>query len=186
MSEMPELSVELQQKLLGIARKTMEEYIRHHTIPEFTVEEPELTRKCGAFVTITSSQRLRGCIGYVEGFKPLYQTVIDMAIAASTQDPRFEPVREQELSNLQLEISVMSPLRKIADPQEVEVGVHGILLKRGVRSGLLLPQVATEYHWDRHTFLEHTCLKAGLPRDAWNDPNSEIFVFSAQVFHETT
>ncbi len=135
---MPELSVELQQKLLCIARETMEEYIRYHAISRL-IEEPELTRKCGAFVTITSSQRLRGCIGYVEGFKPLYQTVIDMAIAASTQDPRFEPVREQELSDLQLEISVMSPLRKIADPQEVEVGVHGILLKRGVRSGLLLP-----------------------------------------------
>ncbi len=95
MSEMPELSVELQQKLLRIARETMEEYIRYHTIPEFTVEEPELTRKCGAFVTITSSQRLRGCIGYV-GFKPLYQTVIDMAIALYARSA-FEPVREQEL-----------------------------------------------------------------------------------------
>lgn len=186
MSEMSELSPELQQKLLRIARETMEEYIRHQKIPEFSVEEPELTRKCGAFVTIKSSQRLRGCIGYVEGFKPLYQTVIDMAIAASTQDPRFEPVREQELPGLHLEISVMSPLRKITDPQEVEVGVHGILLKRGARSGLLLPQVATEYHWDRQTFLEHTCLKAGLPRNAWKDPDVEILVFSAQVFHEAT
>ena len=186
MSEMPELSAELQQKLLRIARETIESFIRHRTVPEFSVEEPELQRKAGAFVTLKAHNRLRGCIGYVEGIKPLYETVRDMAIAASTEDPRFEPVREQELSDLELEISVMSPLRKISDPQEVEVGVHGILMKRGFRSGLLLPQVATEHHWARQTFLEHTCLKAGLPRDAWKDQDIQIFVFSAQVFHETT
>ena len=183
-SEIIELNTTLQNKLLHIARETIENYIRFRKVPEFSVEEPELLKKTGAFVTIKTHGQLRGCIGHVEGIKPLYQTIIEMAIDASTQDPRFTPVTERELADLQIEISVMSPLRKIENPEEVQVGVHGILMKRRFRSGLLLPQVATEYHWDRQTFLEHTCLKAGLSRNDWSDPETEIYVFSAQVFHE--
>ncbi len=186
MSEYAELRPELQKKLIHIARETIENYIRSRTTSEFSVEEPELLEKCGAFVTIRSHGQLRGCIGHVEGIKPLYQTIIDMAIATSTEDPRFSPVTEQELDSLEIEISVMSPLRKIDDPEEVEVGKHGILMRRGFRSGLLLPQVATEHNWDRQTFLEHTCRKALLPDTAWQDPETDIYIFSAQVFHEDT
>ncbi len=184
MSETIELSVELQQKLLHIARETIQQYIRHHQKPEFTAEEQGLQQEAGAFVTIKRHGQLRGCIGHVQGIAPLYQTIIDMAIAASTHDPRFAPVTEDELDDLHLEISVMSPLRKIVNPGEVQVGVHGLLVKRGARSGLLLPQVATEQHWDRQTFLEHTCLKAGLSPNDWTHPDTEIYVFSAQVFQE--
>ncbi|MBD3306786.1 AmmeMemoRadiSam system protein A [candidate division KSB3 bacterium] len=179
------LSAALQHKLLHIARETIERYVRSRRIPEFSVEAPELERKVGAFVTIKSHGRLRGCIGHVEGIKPLYETVIEMAIAASTKDPRFTPVTESELDHLEIEISVMSPLRKVDDPSEVQPGEHGLLIKQGFRSGLLLPQVATEQHWDRQTFLEHTCLKAGLPKNAWRDPETDIYVFTAQVFDES-
>jgi AmmeMemoRadiSam system protein A len=179
------LSLALQQKLLRIARETIEGYIRTGTRPDISILEPELQQQAGAFVTIKTHGRLRGCIGHVEGVQPLYKTIVDMAIAASTQDPRFPPMREDELAAMHLEISVMTPLQRIQNPEDVEVGTHGILLRRGLRSGLLLPQVATEHEWDRETFLEHTCMKAGLsPRD-WQDPQTEVYVFSAQVFHES-
>lgn len=185
MSETTKLGSELQQKLLEIARETIESYIRTRQEPEFTVDEPELQQKCGAFVTIKTHGQLRGCIGHIEGIKPLYQTIADMAVAASTQDPRFPPVTENELGSLHLELSVMSPLRKVESPDEVQPGIHGILMRRGFRSGLLLPQVATEHGWDRKTFLEHTCMKAGLLTDEWQHPETEIYVFSAQVFEES-
>lgn len=185
MSDTTELSSELQQKLLQIARDTIEAYIQTRTKPVFSVDEPKLQQKCGAFVTLKTHGNLRGCIGHVEGVEPLYQTVADMAVAASTQDPRFPPVTEAELDSLHLEISVMSPLRKVESPDEVQPGVHGILMRRGFRSGLLLPQVATERGWDRKTFLEHTCLKAGLLPNEWQEPDTDIYVFSAQVFEES-
>lgn len=185
MSDVAQLDTTLQRKLIQIAKETIDSYIRSRKVPEFSVEEPELLQKAGAFVTIKSHGCLRGCIGHVEGIKPLYETIIEMAIAASTQDPRFSPVTEDELADLQVEISVMAPLRLIEDPEEIQVGVHGILMRRGFRSGLLLPQVATEHEWDRTTFLEQTCRKSGLPTNAWKDSETKIYVFSAQVFHET-
>ncbi len=184
MSTHEELTPELQQQLLGIARETIETFIRTREKPEFTIEEPELKAQCGAFVTLKAHGHLRGCIGLVQGIKPLYQTVIDMAVAAATEDPRFSPVRENELEHLHIEISVMSPLEEIENPEDVQVGRHGIMIRRGIRSGLLLPQVATEHNWDRETFLTHTCRKAFLPDDAWKDPETHISVFSAQVFGE--
>jgi AmmeMemoRadiSam system protein A len=183
-SEVTQLDTILQQKLIRIARETIEKYIRVREVPKFSAEEPELLQKTGAFVTLKKHGRLRGCIGHVEGIKPLYETVVEMAIAAATQDPRFSQVTEDELADLEIEISVMTPLRRIENPEEIQVGVHGILMRRGFRSGLLLPQVATEQGWDRRTFLEHTCLKAGLPKSSWSDQKTEIYVFSAQVFHE--
>ncbi len=180
------LRPELQQKLLRMARETIETSIRTRQIPTFEIDEPELLQKCGAFVTIKRHGQLRGCIGYVEGIKPLWETIVDMALAASTEDPRFQPMTVAELDDFDLEISVMTPLHKVENPEEVTVGTHGILLRRGHRSGLLLPQVATEYGWDRETFLAHTCQKAGLPMDAWRDPQTAIYVFSAQVFHESS
>jgi hypothetical protein len=112
----------------------------------------------------------------------LAQTVTETAVAAAFEDPRFPPLDPGELKDIQVEISVLTPLQRIRNPEEVRVGVHGIVVKKGGRSGLLLPQVATEQGWDRSTFLENCCLKAGLPRDAWKDGETEIYVFSADVF----
>ena len=140
----------------------------------------------GAFVTIEKHHQLRGCIGYILPVYPLYETVIEVAQSAALRDPRFPPVTPKELKDLEVEVSVLTVPEKIDDPSIVEVGKHGIIMKRGLYQGLLLPQVATEYGWDRETFLEHTCLKAGLERDAWKDKATEIQIFSAQVFNRKT
>ena len=148
----------------------------------FKVDAPVLKENRGAFVTITKNGQLRGCIGYIEGRGPLHKTIEEMAEAAAFRDPRFRPVTEKELPDLEFEISVLTPLRRLTDVNEIEVGKHGIYIKKGWNSGLLLPQVATEYGWDRQTFLEHTCQKAGLPSNAWKDKNAEIYIFSADIF----
>ena len=139
---------------------------------------------CGAFVSLHKQGGLRGCIGTFIGLRPLVNTVQEMAISASLNDPRFPPVSEDELKEIDIEISVLSPLREIKDLSEIEVGRHGIYITRGYLSGVLLPQVATEYAWDRDTFLQHTCQKAGLPPDAWKQEGTKIEIFSAQVFGE--
>lgn len=152
--------------------------------PSFAEPTPALKRRCGAFVTLNKNGRLRGCIGFITAAKPLIETVQEAAVAAAREDPRFEPVKPGDLAALHIEISVLSPLRPVASTDEIEVGKHGILLRRGGRSGLLLPQVATEYGWDRETFLSHTCAKAGLPGDCWRQPDTRIEIFSAVVFAE--
>ena len=166
-----------------IARKAIEDVItqKHRSEPEPKIP-PSLMEKRGAFVTLKKHGQLRGCIGHIKGSKPLYKTVGEMAVAAAFNDPRFNPVTEAELSDLEIEVSVLTPLKRIKDLEEIEVGKHGILMKKGFYSGLLLPQVATEYGWDRKTFLEHTCLKAGLSTDAWKDKDTMIYIFSAEVF----
>lgn len=169
---------------MEIARQSIDEYVTKGSVPSFNVTEERLKGKQGAFVTITKKGQLRGCIGNFVSENSLHQTVQDMAIAAATQDPRFPPLSRKELKSIELEISVLSPLREIKDINEIKVGVHGIYLTKGIYRGVLLPQVATEYGWDRKTFLEHTCLKAGLPTDAWKEENAKIEVFSAQVFGE--
>jgi hypothetical protein len=133
-------------------------------------------------VTLTEGGRLRGCIGHIEARKPLYATVRECARAAALDDPRFPAVTPAELSLLQLEISILSPLLDI-DPQQVEVGRHGLLISRGAQRGLLLPQVAVEWDWDREQFLAETCLKAGLPGNAWQH-GARIQAFTAQVLKE--
>ncbi len=142
--------------------------------------------KRGAFVTLTKNGNLRGCIGYILPVKSLYETIIDVGTSATLRDPRFPAVTEKELKNIDVEVSVLTVPEKINDPMIIEVGKHGIIMKRGFHQGLLLPQVATEYNWDRETFLEHTCMKAGLPRNAWKDSSTEISIFSAQVFNRET
>ena len=141
-----------------------------------------LKERRGAFVTLRKRKKLRGCVGHVVGRHPLCETVSRMAVAAAFQDPRFRPLQKAELPELEYEISVMSPLRRIHDWRVVEVGVHGLYIRQKGRSGLLLPQVATAYGWDRTTFLEQTCRKAGLPEQAWKDPDTRIFIFTAEVF----
>ena len=143
-----------------------------------------LLTPCGAFVTLRREGALRGCIGFITAARPLVETVREVAVSSAFDDPRFPQVHKAELPKLRIEISVLSPLRKIADVNEIAVGIHGVLIKRGFRSGLLLPQVATEQGWDRETFLGHTCHKAGLPADAWQSPDAALEIFSALVFQE--
>ena len=187
----PFLSEEEEQTLLKISRFTLEKWVKEKKYPsEKDLRNYQITaaleQKAGVFVSLHKMGELRGCIGYILPILPLYQTVIEMAQSAALHDPRFSPVSPAELKNITVEISVLTVPETITDPSVIEVGKHGIIMKRGYSQGLLLPQVATDYGWDRETFLEHTCLKAGLPRNAWQDKNTEIQIFSAQVFNRET
>jgi AmmeMemoRadiSam system protein A len=179
---MSPLSEADQQILLQMAREALAESVRHYRLPK--VEEPaaSLRQNCGAFVTLTKAGRLRGCIGYLQGPKALYQTVRECAMSAALHDPRFDPVSPEELPDLRVEISVLSPLFDVT-PDRIEVGCHGLLVSRGSQRGVLLPQVPVEWKWDRQKFLEETCLKAGLPPDAWQH-GARIQAFTAQIFGE--
>ena len=179
-----ELSMEEKKRLLQIARQTISKHLKNGKTERKQADTAALAAPCGAFVTIHKKAMLRGCIGTFVSDRPLVDTVQEMAISASTKDPRFAPMSEDELGEVDLEISVLSPLRRISDPTEIEVGRHGIFITRGFYSGVLLPQVATEQGWDRDTFLQQTCIKAGLPTDAWKDPATKIEIFEAQVFGE--
>ncbi|MFH1069293.1 MAG: AmmeMemoRadiSam system protein A, partial [Candidatus Glassbacteria bacterium] len=145
---------------------------------------PVLAEKRGAFVTIKERGQLRGCIGMIVGMRPLVETVSEMAVAAAARDPRFNPVTVDELALLEVEISALSPITPVGDVSRIQVGRDGLIVRRGQFQGLLLPQVATEYGWDRDTFLAQTCRKAGLPPDAWKLKDTEISSFSAEVFGE--
>jgi AmmeMemoRadiSam system protein B/AmmeMemoRadiSam system protein A len=176
---------ELEQKsLLRIARQTLEGHIRTGKIPEARPLTPKLGEKRGAFVTLHKRGELRGCIGYVEAVKPAYEAVREMAVAASTEDPRFPPVQVEELDSIDIEITVLSPLRPLPSPDSVIVGTHGLVIRKGFRSGLLLPQVPVEQGWNREQFLTHTCLKAGLPPNSYKDKDAQLFSFTGQVFGE--
>jgi len=146
------------------------------------VSSKTLKEQRGAFVTLNKHGSLRGCIGYIEGYKPLYEAVAEMAEAAAFRDPRFMPLTQDEWKDIEIEISVLTPLERITDINQIKAGKHGIYIKKGFYSGLLLPQVATEYGWDRKTFLEQTCRKAGLPSDAWKEEDTVIYIFSADIF----
>jgi len=179
-----DLNIEQKKKLLDIARKTIQNTVTGQKLPEFKIEDETLKEVYGAFVTIHKNNNLRGCIGNVIGRGPLYRTVIRMAVEACMHDPRFNPVQPGELGEIDIEISVLSPFEKIKNIEDIQVGVHGILIRQGFYQGLLLPQVATEYNWTRNEFLEHTCLKAGLGKNCYKDKNCEILIFSATVFGE--
>jgi len=171
------------RELLAMARTAIDTYLSQRKVPQPQPADPRLMRPGAAFVTLTQGEELRGCIGYIEAVHPLCQTVTQCAIAAAVSDPRFPPLRAFELKEVKLQISVLSPLREIQDVSEIKVGRDGILIEKGGQKGLLLPQVATEYHWDKKTFLEQTCYKAGLPKDAWRQ-GAKIFIFSAEIFDE--
>jgi len=177
-----ELTDREKESLLDIAKNAIAAEINHKKMPELKIDSEILRQKRGAFVTLKKRGQLRGCIGYIKAYKPLWETVQEMAIAAAFHDPRFPSLKSGELDNLTFEISVLSPLRRIKDINEIEVGKHGLYIVRGFNSGLLLPQVAIEYEWDRETFLKETCHKAGLPSQAWMDAETEIYIFSADYF----
>ena len=177
------LTDEEREELLGIARRAATTWLREGRVPEEFPASERLKAPGAAFVTLTEGGQLRGCIGYTEASAPLYRTVQECAVASATEDPRFLPLTPDEIGTVRIEISVLTPLLPIG-PEEVDVGVHGLMVRRGGRRGLLLPQVPGEHGWDRETFLAQVCLKAGLPRDAWRK-GAELYSFMAEVFAET-
>jgi AmmeMemoRadiSam system protein A len=176
-----EYTQEERELLLQLAHRSIEAALSGRKL-DFTPPSSHLGEMRGAFTTLHLDGRLRGCIGYVIPVHSLYQTVAETAQAAAFDDPRFPPVTADEASQLTVEISVLSPLRPIR-PEEVVTGVHGLIVTKGGRRGLLLPQVPVEWHWDRETFLSQTCLKAGLPPDAWKQ-GIDLQAFTAEVFGE--
>ena len=173
------------KRLLEIARKSIQEYLSTGRKIELAETDPVLLKEMGAFVTLHKHGELRGCIGNLIGQQPLYLTVRDMAVEAAVDDPRFSPVQLTELENIEIEISALSPLQRIESADEIKIGVHGVLVKRGFHSGVFLPQVATETGWSKEEFLKELCSqKAGLPPLAWKDKTTEIYIFTAEVFSE--
>lgn len=170
------------QLLLGIARDAISAHLHGAACPPVPAQggaaEPG-----GAFVTLRNKGALRGCIGHVERDEPIGGVVARCAVAAATADPRFSPLTAAELAAITIELSLLGPLERVADVGEIEVGRHGLVVEMGSRRGLLLPQVATEWRWDREVFLEQTCHKAGLPREAWKG-GAKIWRFEAEVFAE--
>lgn len=179
--------------LLGLARQAILNNLteRNNPLPEISelselkkLNSP-LLQHLGCFVTLKSAEgQLRGCIGVIESERPLVENVVSYAVIASQEDPRFAPVGLHELNELQLEISVMGKIEKVPSLESIVIGKHGLIMKQGRRQGLLLPQVPIEWGWNLIQFLEHTCQKAGLKSDAYKDPQTEIFYFSAEVFGE--
>jgi AmmeMemoRadiSam system protein B/AmmeMemoRadiSam system protein A len=178
-----ELTSDEQAKLLGLARRTIESQLQGKSFPTAAGMPARLMAMRGVFVTLHRKGQLRGCIGYPEAVRPLGEAVIEMAVAAATEDPRFVPVTLDELKDVDIEITVLSPLAPIS-PESVEVGRHGLVIRKGGRSGLLLPQVPVEQDWDRAEYLEGICQKAGLPPGTWRERDAKLFGFTGQVFGE--
>ena len=179
------LKPEQRNLLLQIARNSIE-CVLDGVRPELKPDDFDdvLRRPSGAFVSLhTHGRELRGCIGSIQPVHPLFHAVSTSAINAAFRDPRFVPVQKKEMAGIHIEVSVMSPIVP-ATPDEIEVGRDGLIISRGHYAGLLLPQVAIEYGWDKHTFLSQTCVKAGLPPDAWRAGGCRIERFSAEVFGE--
>jgi AmmeMemoRadiSam system protein A len=181
------LNQEQRNQLLRIARQSIEAALdgQRAEVDASQLDET-LRRPSGAFVSLHTKDdgALRGCIGSIQPVAPLCQAIASSAINAAFRDPRFYPLRKDELVNVHIEISVMSPIGPVSDVEEIEVGRDGLIISRGSRVGLLLPQVATNYGWDRETFLRQTCVKAGLPPDSWQSRECRIEKFSAEVFSE--
>ncbi len=181
---MTQLSPTERAALLGVARGAVLAHLGVAPRPELP-ETGALGEERGAFVSLYVAGELRGCIGTFRPLGSLAATVSRMAVAAASEDPRFPPVRADEVKDLQVSVSALAPPHRVADPRgEVEVGRHGLLLKKGWNRGALLPRVATEHGWDTETFLRQTCLKAGLPPSAWREPDCEVEVFEAEEFGE--
>ena len=180
------LDAQTRNALLRLARRAMEIYLEEGRKAKRGRDYGDVALEPrGAFVTLkTKDGELRGCIGTILPVGPLDETVARMAVAAAAQDPRFEPVRGGELQRLRIEISALTVPKPVPDARSIETGRHGLIVTRGSRKGLLLPQVAPEWGWDREQFLAHTCLKAGLPPEAWKDPATKLEWFEAEVWGE--
>lgn len=169
--------------LLRTAREAIDARLTHRA-PVFPQRTPTMEVPCGAFVTLHAGGELRGCIGHITAARPLAATIAEVALSSAFDDPRFSQLTLSEWGRVKIEISVLSPFEIVTDPSLIRAGVHGVMVTCGYRSGLLLPQVATEQGWDRETLLIHTCYKAGLPGDAWREADTRIEIFTAVVFHE--
>ena len=180
------LSIDEKKTLLNLARETIELYLNEGK--KYFPHEDIKTRfsvEMGAFTTLNEHDELRGCIGYIIPFKPLWETIRDTAIEAAVHDPRFPSVRLNELVDITIEISVLTVPQKVKSAEDIILGRDGVIVKRGYNQGVFLPQVATETGWDKETFLNYLCYeKAGLPPSAWKDPDTELLTFQAMVFSE--
>jgi AmmeMemoRadiSam system protein A len=180
-----DLSDEDRRALLALARRTILETLSSLSLPDLPAALGRLADPAGAFVTLRCNGRLRGCIGRTDPGQSLAETVAQCAITAALQDPRFGPLTMEEMAGLEIEISVISELRP-ASPEEIQRGIHGIVVNRGASRGLLLPQVALEHGWSTAQLLEAACRKAGLERGAWRDSESQLFTFTAEVFSDAS
>jgi AmmeMemoRadiSam system protein A len=171
--------------LLKLARMTLEAYFSNAKTPACDACSEALQSLKGAFVSLHWKKELRGCIGQLYPDRELFKIIQHCVISAAVEDTRFHPVTQEEIKDLDIEISVLSPFLRIRDVKEIEVGKHGLYLVQGHFRGLLLPQVATQYRWDRETFLAQTCHKSGLPASAWRDPHTMIYIFEAEIFSES-
>lgn len=177
------LTKDQEKSLLRFARQAITHYLEKGKPPDIETDDEAFKQKRGAFVTLKVKDRLRGCIGYPTPYKPLFETIVDVAISAATKDFRFSSLEKKELHVTKIEISVLSLPELVKDISKIEVGKHGIIITKGHSRGLLLPQVPLEWGWDRETFLSHACMKAGLEEEAWKK-GAQIEIFSAQVFSE--
>ncbi len=178
------LSKSQKERLVTVARNTLDEFVTKGSASEVKESDPRLNQVQGAFVTLTKQGQLRGCIGAIIGQKPLVQTVRDMSIAAASEDPRFKPVAPDELKDIEVEVSVLSLPQRIKDAAQVVLGTHGVIISDGgEHQGVFLPQVATETGWGKEEFLSELCAqKADLPPDCWKSPGTELYIFTADVF----
>jgi len=179
------LNSQQKKKLLEIARSSIDTFLKTGKKMQVNQDDPVLDQEMGAFVTLNEHGQLRGCIGNLSAASPLCLTVRDMAVEAAMNDPRFPALTLPELKNIEIEISVLSQLKKVVSADEIRIGKHGVLVRRGYNSGVFLPQVAVETGWSKEEFMDNLCAhKAGLPKDAWRDKNTELYIFSADVFSE--
>jgi AmmeMemoRadiSam system protein A len=179
------LTSEEKRTLLKIARSSIQSALDGKSFPQKEYKSESLSRPSGVFVTLRIGENLRGCIGYVEPLFPLAQATQEAAVKAAMEDPRFMPMTLAELASITIEISVLSPLTRMHNTTKIEIGKHGLMIDDGFRRGLLLPQVATEYGWDREQFLRHTASKAGLPSNAWTRNEVKLFTFTVDKFEES-
>jgi AmmeMemoRadiSam system protein A len=180
-----DLTKEEKRTLLKIARSSIQSALGGKPFSQKEYKSGSLSQPSGVFVTLRLSENLRGCIGYVEPLFPLAQATQEAAVKAAMEDPRFMPMSLAELASITIEISVLSPLSELHDKTKIEIGKHGLVIDTGFKRGLLLPQVATEYGWDREQFLKHTASKAGLPPDAWKRKEAKLFTFTVEKFEES-
>jgi AmmeMemoRadiSam system protein A len=179
------LNPDQKKEILKLARNTIVNYVEKGIITRYATDDEALKQHDGAFVTIHKSGMLRGCIGMIESDNMLFETIIEMAIESSTADPRFEPLSPDELNEIEIEVSVLFPKKRIKSIDEIEMGKHGVIVKRGLASGVFLPQVATETGWSKQEFMRNLCEgKAGIEPDCYEDPGTEIYIFEADVFGE--
>ncbi len=180
------LHAEQKKFLLGLAREAIAAHWSDAAPSEGVTEKSETAEPSyqGVFVSLLLHDRLRGCVGSLKTVANLRETIAHAAQAAAFQDPRFPPLPQDELDEVQIEISLLHPLQILQSPEEIEIGEDGVMIRLGEKHGLLLPQVASKRHWEGHTFLQHVCRKADLPPDAWQNPQAELFRFRAEIFSD--